>query len=324
MTNTLVSTQEVAVMLNVAETTVKRWADENILPCIKTPGGHRKFSLKEIVRFAETNGYTIPGSQPPIMTREQMEQLVIGIHTRSYGRIAEVFREEALQANRQSMLVLLLYLYKQHLPLPVIVDEVIRPALHSIGALWEQGEIEINQEHAASHATVESLIRMSSELYHKDSNGLTVLCACPEGEFHEVGLRGLAYSLECEGWKVHFMGGNTPVETLAAFIRGAHPELVCLSVTMGGHRGDFLDGLKKLALLVHSYKGKLIMGGNEADRLHEHDITCDHVARSLQDAVAYSRDAFSLRPGPKKKSDPQNTLYAHTHDKTHHHKPIKE
>lgn len=309
MAHNLVSTQEVAVMLNVAETTIKRWADENIIPCVKTPGGHRKFSLKEVVRFAETKGYTTPGSQPPPMTPMQLEQLEVGVHTLNYARIADVFKEEALQADREGIVTLFLYLYRQHIPLALIVDEVVRPAFKEIGTKWEKGEIEINQEHAASHATVESLIRMASELHHKDSNGLSALCACIEDEHHELGLRSLAYSLECEGWKVHYMGGNTPVETLASFIRATHPKLVCLSVTMGRHRGELLERLKKLASLVHSYHGRIIVGGNYADRLDEHDIKCDHIARSIQDGVAYSRDAFGLKPGPKKKSEPKNKLH---------------
>lgn len=306
MTHVLASTQEVATMLNVAETTIKRWADENIIPCVKTPGGHRKFSLQDIVRFAEMNGYRIVGSQPPPMTPAQKDQLQIGIHTQNYALIADVFREEALRADREGMLTLLLHLYKHHIPFTLLVDHVVRPAFQSIGTGWEEGEIEVNQEHAASQAMTESLIRMSSELHRKASNGLSALCACPEGEFHEAGLRGVAYSLECEGWKVHYMGANTPVGTLAPFIRRAHPELVCLSVTMGRPRGALLEGLRKLASLVHSYQGKIIIGGAFTGRVHQHDIDCDHLAQSIQDAVAYSRDAFHLKPGPKTK--PKHTL----------------
>jgi len=150
---------------------------------------------------------------------------------------------------------------------------------------------------------------MSSELHHKDSNGLSVLSACPDDELHETGLRGLSYSLECEGWKVHFIGANAPVETLASFIGAARPDLVCLSVTMGRHRGQLLNGLRNLASLVHSYHGRIIIGGSYTTKLEQHDVTCDYIARSIQDAIAYSRDAFHLKPGAKRNAEPKNKLH---------------
>jgi excisionase family DNA binding protein len=309
MPSNMVSTQEVADMLQVTETTIKRWADGTILPCVRTPGGHRKFLLTDIVRYAESHGYTIGGSQPPPLTGEQLEQLEIGVHTHNYGRIAGVFREEALQADREGMMKLFLYLYKQQIPFAAIVDEVVRPALQAIGAEWEEGNLKVNQEHAASQATMESLIRVASELHRKGPNGLSALCACPEGELHEIGLRGLAYSLECEGWKVNYIGANTPLETLISLIQATRPDLVCLSVTTGKHRGELVQKSKRVGLLIHSYGGRVILGGYYAAKLNEKDIKCDHIAQSIRDAVAYSRDAFGLKPGPKKRSEPKDRLH---------------
>jgi len=292
-------------MLNAAETTIKRWADENIIPCVRTPGGHRKFSLKEIVRFAETNGYTIGGSKPPPLSPEQMEQLETGVHARNYARIAGVFKEKALQADREGMLALLMYLYKQHIPFEAIIDEVVRPAFDVIGSLWKHGEIEVNQEHAATQATIESLVRMSPELHRKDSNGLTAVCACPEGELHEMGVRGLAYTLESEGWQVHLMGANTPIDTLTSFIRATRADLVCLSLAGTRHRGALLRELNGLASQVHLRGGKMIIGGHYCDTLTYKDAHCDYISPSIHEAVRYSRDAFSLKPGPKSKSGPK-------------------
>jgi methanogenic corrinoid protein MtbC1 len=243
------------------------------------------------------------------LTGDQLEQLEIGVHTRNYARIAGVFREEALQADREGMLKLFLYLYKQQIPFTAIVDEVVRPAFEVIGAEWEEGRLEVNQEHAASQATMESLVRVSSELHRKGSNGLSALCACPEGEFHEIGLRGLAYSLECEGWKVHYIGANTPAETLASFIEATSPDLVCLSVTTSRHRSELVGKLRRLASLVHSYDGIMIVGGHYPAKLNEKEIRCNHIARSIQDAIAFSRDTFNLKPGPKKKSEPKDKLH---------------
>lgn len=300
MTANMVSTKEVAAMLHVTETTIKRWADEAVLSCIKTAGGHRKFLLKDIMSFAESNGYTISGSHPPPMSQRQMEQLQTGVYTQNYAKVAHVLKEEVLQADREGLATLLLYLYKQHIPLPVVLDEVIRPSFDEIGREWENGSLGVDKEHEASHAIAEALLRTAPELHRKEPNRKSAVCACPEGELHELGLRGLAYSLECEGWKVHYLGGNTPLDTLNSFVSATEPNLVCLSLTSVRLRGNILEKFKKLASTVHSYKGRLVVGGYYARNLRRDDLRCDHVAVSIQDAIAYTRDVFQLKPGPKK------------------------
>ena len=49
-------------MWNVSESTVKRWADSGDLVCIKTRGGHRRFSLDEISQFQRKQGFDAAGS----------------------------------------------------------------------------------------------------------------------------------------------------------------------------------------------------------------------------------------------------------------------
>ncbi len=302
MTYHLLSTQEVAVMLNVAETTIKRWADESVLQCVRTPGGHRKFPLKDVLRFAETNGYIVSGSQPPPMSQRHMDQLQIGVQTQNYAKIAAVLKEEAMQSDREGLTMLLLYLFKQHIPLPVVLDRVIVPSFEEIGLEWEKGGLGVDQEHTASHAIAEALVRTASELHRKEPNKKSALCACPEGELHELGLQGLAYSLECEGWKVYYLGGNTPIESVSSVVRAERPELVCLSLTFVKHRGELVEKLRKLASSVHAYNGKFFIGGQYAQKLSAGEVKCDHIASSIQGAISHARDVFQLKPGPKKSS----------------------
>ncbi|MEO8167510.1 MAG: cobalamin-dependent protein, partial [bacterium] len=258
----MISTQEVASMLNVAETTVKRWSDEGTVPCVRTPGGHRKFHLKDIVQFAETNGYTITGGEPPPMTKNQQERLAVGVHTKNYESIAEVFKEEALQADQKGLLELLLYLHKHQISFPTMADNVISPAFKKIGILWEQRRLEISQEHVASHTLAQALARMTSEIHKKEFNGMTAVCACPEGELHENGLRCVANTLEVEGFKVHFIGANTPFDTLMAFVKATKVDLVCLSLSELPKQSAFLPAIKKLKTLVNSHGGNLVLGGH--------------------------------------------------------------
>ena len=46
-----IRTKQAMDMLGVGSTTIKRWADENKLRCIRTSGGHRRFHRNDIEQF---------------------------------------------------------------------------------------------------------------------------------------------------------------------------------------------------------------------------------------------------------------------------------
>ncbi len=47
------SLQEAAQQLGVHPTTLRRWADDGEIPVMLTPGGHRRFAVADVERFAE-------------------------------------------------------------------------------------------------------------------------------------------------------------------------------------------------------------------------------------------------------------------------------
>lgn len=288
--------------MNVTETTIKRWADGGMLPCSKTAGGHRKFLTKDVVKFAESHGYTVAGTLPPPMTNKQRDQLEFAVSTRNYSRIAAVFFEESMQGDKEGILELLHYLYRNRITFDVIVDEVIRPALTRIGDLWKAGSLEVNQEHRASQAITEAMVRLAPELHQKPPNGLSAALACLEGEYHEFGLRSLAYTLEAEGWKVHYIGVSTPADTLSTFMTAMKPELVCISCTIVSRRSTVVDQLKLITQTARKYGGKVLVGGYSAEEVTKNHVTADFIAHSVYEALTYLKDTFQLRPGPKKRT----------------------
>jgi excisionase family DNA binding protein len=300
MDRSTLSTQEVAALMSVTDTTVKRWADSGALPCSKTPGGHRKFLTKDVLHFAESHGSTIPGALPAPMSAGQRSQLEFAVITRNYSKIAEVFFQESMQGDREGLLELLLYVYRHRITFDAIVDEIIRPALMKIGELWKEGKLEVNQEHRASQAITEAMVRLAPELHRKPSNGLSAVCACLEGEYHEFGLRSLSYTLEADGWKVHYIGVNTPADTLSTFITAMKPELICVSCTIVTKRSKVIDQLDIIGKAARTYGAKILLGGYNAEELDRKDISIDFIAHSVYEALNFVKDAFHLRPGPKK------------------------
>jgi MerR family transcriptional regulator, light-induced transcriptional regulator len=213
--------------------------------------------------------------------------------------LADIALGFVLNGERQLLLELFRYLYRNHIYFPTIVDEILRPVLVKIGDLWVQGKVDINQEHLASQAITEALITLQPELHHKEKNGYRALCACPEGELHEIGLRSIAFSLRGEGWDVNYLGANTPLEGIQSLIRESKPDLVCLSIT---HQSNLksLKEIRDIGRRIQSYGGKFLVGGYSSNTYSEKELNCDHIAHSAGDTVEFARSAFSLKPGPKK------------------------
>ena len=51
------TTHDIALMLNVTRVTVRNWIIKGRLDATTTPGGHRRISRQELVRFMEKNNY---------------------------------------------------------------------------------------------------------------------------------------------------------------------------------------------------------------------------------------------------------------------------
>jgi len=51
MNEELLTTEDLSRLLQVSKSTIKRWTDEGRLRCFRTPGGHRKFRLSNVLEF---------------------------------------------------------------------------------------------------------------------------------------------------------------------------------------------------------------------------------------------------------------------------------
>ena len=50
------NSKEVSEILGVNISTLKRWTDSGKLDCVKTAGGHRKFTLQHVRNYYKSNG----------------------------------------------------------------------------------------------------------------------------------------------------------------------------------------------------------------------------------------------------------------------------
>lgn len=96
--------------------------------------------------------------------------------------------------------------------LETVLGDLILPALRKIGEEWERGELEVAQEHFATNLVRERLLGLA-RLWGRGSGVLAIL-ACAPGERHDIGLIAFGLLLRSHGWRILFLGADTPLETL--------------------------------------------------------------------------------------------------------------
>jgi MerR family transcriptional regulator, light-induced transcriptional regulator len=111
--------------------------------------------------------------------------------------------------------------------LETVLRELILPALRQIGDEWERGELEVGEEHFATTLIRERLLSLS-RLWSRGGGPLAIL-ACAPGERHDIGLIAFGLVLRSHGWRILFLGADTPIDTVAKAAAAMKPQLVVVA-----------------------------------------------------------------------------------------------
>jgi DNA-binding transcriptional MerR regulator len=111
--------------------------------------------------------------------------------------------------------------------LDALVADVVMPYLHDLGERWERGELSVAQEHFASHVLRGRLLGLARGWGR--GAGPRALLACPEGERHDLGLIAFGLALRQRGWRIDYLGPDTPVESLKEAVGRTDPAVIVLS-----------------------------------------------------------------------------------------------
>jgi DNA-binding transcriptional MerR regulator len=110
------------------------------------------------------------------------------------------------------------------------VRAVVLPALRDIGDRWEQGRVDVAQEHYATNLLLGRLMGLARGW--DDGQGPRAVLACAPGELHTVGLLCLGLALRDRGWRVVFLGADTPIAAVDGTVTKVAPSLVAMAAVL--------------------------------------------------------------------------------------------
>jgi DNA-binding transcriptional MerR regulator len=178
-----------------------------------------------------------------------------------------------------------------------ILRDLLVPYLHDLGERWARGEVSVAQEHFASNLLRGRLLGLARGW--GQGHGRAAVLACLPGEQHDLGLIAFGITLYRRGWRIIYLGPDTPLATIGQATERIAPELVVLAGTVpepfAAHADAIADLTRKTTLAV----GGAGATAELATRTGAHLLDQDPVsaAESLDRALPGSRHT-SAPPDP--------------------------
>jgi DNA-binding transcriptional MerR regulator len=144
--------------------------------------------------------------------------------------------------------------------LDTVLAEVVLPYLHELGERWAGGQISVAQEHYASALLRGRLLGLARGWGH--GLGPRVVLAGAPGEQHDLGLIAFGLALRGRGWRVTFLGQDTPLQEVAGVARLLDPALVVVTATVREPLAAHVAELRAVAEIA-----PLGLGGAGADEV---------------------------------------------------------
>jgi DNA-binding transcriptional MerR regulator/methylmalonyl-CoA mutase cobalamin-binding subunit len=143
-----------------------------------------------------------------------------------------------------------------------VMERIVVPIMHGVGAGWREGTLRQAHEHMAT-AVVRTYLGELSHAFQLSAAAPELVVATPLGQFHELGALLAASIAVSEGWRSTYLGPNLTAETIAEPALRRRASAVALSILYPLDDPGLPLELEKLARLLPPAIA-LIVGGRAA------------------------------------------------------------
>lgn len=179
------------------------------------------------------------------------------------------------------------------LSLDALLRDVVLPYLHELGERWERGEASIAEEHFASALLRGRLLGLARGW--GQGIGQAALLACAPGERHDLGLLAFGLALRARGWRIVYLGADTPLSSVVDAVDSCDPALVVVSAVDARAFRACAGELEELAQRVDLLLGGAGAGGSHL-KVDVPRLTGDPVAEAEQLTGSHHARSRAERP----------------------------
>jgi len=244
---------ELSRRLGVSDHVLRAWEGRyGLLQPVRSAGGFRLYSEADALRVRRMQAHLADG-----LSAAEAARAVLGQDSRADGRAGGTGRvptteselsgalRQALDAFDEPTAQAVLDRLLSDLSLTAVLRDVVLPYLTELGERWERGTASVAQEHFATNVIRGRLAGLARGW--GNGHGPRAVLACPPGELHDLALMVFGIVLHRSGWRIDYLGMDTPVAELTRTVDARRPALVVVAATLPETLGPLAAQLTALA-----------------------------------------------------------------------------
>ncbi|WP_303311122.1 B12-binding domain-containing protein [Hymenobacter sp. BT730] len=210
------------------------------------------------------------------------------------GELASRYLEALMAADRQAAIQLIVAEARRSTDVRAIYEHVFVPVQWEVGERWHRRVINIAQEHFCTATTELAAAQLYQFRHALPRNGRMAVVTTVAGDLHGMGARIIADYLEMEGWKIYYLGVNTPTESLLHLLEELQPDLLAMAASMPQHVTVVRELVVAKEQNPQLSKIKVLVGGAafSTDAELWKTTGADAFAASPAKAVAWTKTVF--------------------------------
>ena len=256
----LLTPKQVATSLGVSESSLKRWCDRGVIATERTPGGHRRIRVGEVIRF-------LRDEQRPLADPESIGLPTrVGMKVRSVENSTEALDHALKLGDYELCRRLVLEMYLRGNSAIRVFEELLVPVLHELGTGWECGDVEVYEEHRATEVLMRVIYELRVLLPPMPVGAPKAFGCSPSGDLYRISSLMVEVVLAELGFDSQSLGSSLPLSTLSEAIRRHQPGVVWLSVTHAQNSSGLSEEIRNFLASVPN-STRIIIGGQKADAI---------------------------------------------------------
>ena len=274
------NSKQVADIIGVNISTLKRWTDNGTLGCDKTAGGHRKFTMNHIRDYYKNNPDANNNTDLKIEDISQ-KQLFGLIQKRNFKKLAEKLAQSSLEAEETTVSNIINGLYMNGVPVADLLDYVVDVAGHIIESQLNNNEIVHTEAYVSRQLLTRVVDGLCSEMPNGKFNGKSAMCVNFEDNLPDIGVVMSEVVLRHNGYNVFNTGSHAELGDLLSVIQKKKIDIVlfylcnlqCCNAVVVENIEKTKEHIKEIVKVAKKINVKVLFGGEGYLLLKDiHDI----------------------------------------------------